>query len=247
VHIQRPTGQLAAVGEVGEIRLDGHRTGDLGRYWTDGTVEFVPRPGSDGAADPDEIAATLRALAGVSDAIVEEYPSADGDIGHHGYVACPGRTLDAAKIRQQLLARLPENLIPEHIVVLDRLPLTGAGDYELGALPHPDAETVPLDSYVAPRTPLEKQLTGILEELLGVAQIGVHDSFFALGGFSLLATQLASRVRESIRVELSLRDIFESATVEVLAQLIVRAQAAHARVEDVEALLAGIEAGTAQS
>ena len=246
VDIQRPTGQPAAVGEVGEIRFDGHRTGDLGRIWTDGTVEFVPRQ-EDGATDRVEIASALRALPGVVDAMVEECPGADGDIERIGYVGCPGGTLDAAEIRQQLLARLPENMIPEHIFVLDRLPLTGAGDYELGALPHPDADSAPLDSYLAPRTPLENQLTGILEELLGVEQIGVHDSFFELGGFSLLATQLASRVRESIRVELSLRDIFESATVEVLAQLIVRAQAAQARVEDVEALLAEIEAGTAQS
>jgi len=95
---------------------------------------------------------------------------------------------------------------------------------------------------VAPRTPMEHQLTGILQELLGVDRVGIHDSFFELGGFSLLATQLTTRIREQFEVELSLRDVFASPTVDRLAQLIVLTQANElSGAEDLEALLNEIE------
>lgn len=100
-----------------------------------------------------------------------------------------------------------------------------------------DRETV----YVAPRTPMERQLTGIFEELLDVGQVGVHDTFFELNGFSLLATQLAARIYDTFKVELTLRDVFEAPTVEGLAQLIVQSQAEMADDEDLAALLAEIE------
>lgn len=236
-----PSGRAAAIGEVAEICLGTHRTGDLGRRWSDGTIEFVTGLGGDLTADPVETTGVLRGLPEVYDALVAEHPEADGSSVLLGYVAGPDRTLDVADIHQRLVTRLPDYLIPHQVVVLDRLPLTGAGDYDLVGLPQPDADSTPLDSYVAPRTPVELQLTGILRELLAADRIGVHDSFFELGGFSLLATQLSSRIRESIQVELTLRDIFESATVEVLAQRIVRAQAEQAAAEDVEALLDELE------
>jgi acyl carrier protein len=84
---------------------------------------------------------------------------------------------------------------------------------------------------------MERQLTEILQELLGLERVGIHDSFFELGGFSLLATQLTTRIREQFGVEPSLRDVFESPTVDELAQLIVRTQGELASVDDLEALL----------
>lgn len=81
------------------------------------------------------------------------------------------------------------------------------------------------DTYVAPRTPTERQLTEIFEELLGGSRVGVHDTFFDLNGFSLLATQVAVRIYEIFRVELTLKDVFESPTVEGLARLVLMEQA----------------------
>jgi acyl carrier protein len=97
------------------------------------------------------------------------------------------------------------------------------------------------DTYVPARTPVERQLTEIFEELLDTSGVGVHDTFFDLNGFSLLAPQLASRVYETFKVELTLRDVFEAPTIEDLATLIVRAQAELADDADLAALLAEIE------
>lgn len=103
------------------------------------------------------------------------------------------------------------------------------------------AEAYAREAYTAPRTPMERRLTEIFEELLEVGPVGVHDTFFNLSGFSLLATQLASRIYETFKVELTLRDLFQSPTVEGLAGLIVEAQAELAGAEDLQALLAEIE------
>lgn len=236
-----PAGQPAATGEVGEICVGELRTGDLGRRWDDGTLEFVAVLGVDPSGDPLQTAGTLRDVPGVHDALVTEYPGVDDRTMLVGYVAGHGSALDVAGIRQHLVGRLPDHLIPQHLFLLDALPLTPEGDYDLAALPAPDAESTPLDGYVAPRTPVEHQLTDILGGLLDVDRIGVHDSFFELGGFSLLAAQLNSRIRERFQVELTLRDTFASATIEALAQLIVSAQAELLEAAKIEALLDEID------
>ncbi|MGH3258935.1 MAG: condensation domain-containing protein [Streptosporangiaceae bacterium] len=235
--LRHPAGEPAATGEVGEICFGEFRTGDLGRHWSDGTLEFVAALDVDPSHDPLQTAGTLRDLPRVHDALVTEYRTADGRIVLVGYVAGHGPALDAAGIRQQLVNQLPDHLVPQHLFLLDSLPLTAEGDYDLAALPKPDADSTPLDRYVAPRTPIEGQLTEILGDLLDVDRIGVYDSFFELGGFSLLAAQLNSRIREKFRVELTLRDTFSSATVEALAQLIVQAQVELADAAEIEALL----------
>jgi acyl carrier protein len=129
-----------------------------------------------------------------------------------------------ADVRQHLLRRLPDYLVPDYVVGISGLPLTPEGEYDLSALPEPRATQEQANAYVAPRTPMERRLVEILEELLPVDRAGVFDSFFDLGGFSLLATQLTTRIRETFDVDLSLRDVFVSPTVDGLAQLIVRTQ-----------------------
>jgi len=229
VRLVHPSGDLAAVGEVAEIRVGDQPTGHLGRRWADGTLEYAGTV--DGGIDIDtvETLVALREVPGARDAVLTE---------HTGYIAGPDPQ-SAAEIRQHLLTRLAHRLVPRHLVVLDRLPLTPDGEYDLSRLPLPAPDGDADDSYVAPRTPLERQLADILRQLLGVDRVGVHDSFFELGGFSLLATRLTSRIREEFNVELSLRDIFQSPTVDRLAQLILRAQGA----EELEALLDEIAAG----
>jgi hypothetical protein len=107
----------------------------------------------------------------------------------------------------------------------------------------PDADTGQADSvaYVPPHTPVEKQLTQIFEELLGAGPPGIHDTFFEMNGFSLLATQLAARIYEIYNVELTLRDVFESPTIEGLAQLVIQAQAGIVGTDQVAAILDEIE------
>nr|WP_237500138.1 phosphopantetheine-binding protein [Streptomyces sp. SID8379] len=243
VRLVRLGGQDAAVGEVAELCTRSGRSGQLGRLWADGTIEFVGAVGSDPTAEVLPAACALRSLPGVVDALVVDSREADTGAGTGlvAYLVTENGEFDPAAAQPRLAALVPDALLPWPLVVLDRLPLTEDGAYDLAALPRPDApETT--DRYVAPRTPVERQLVEILAALLNVDRVGVHDSFFELGGFSLLATQLNIRIRETVQVNLTLRDIFASATVEMLARRIAYRQAEQEPVEDVEALLSDLEA-----
>lgn len=222
-----PSGTPAAVGEIAEICFGTLHTGDHGRRLPDGTLELAGVPGDD-----VEVMAALRDVPGVHDALV----ATDGT----GYVASSDPWLDATALRQHLATLLPDDLIPSRLAVLERLPLTVDGGYDESALPHVTEEAA-REGYVAPRTPMEQQLTEILQELLGIKRVGVHDGFFDMGGFSLLATQLTSRIREQFGVELSLRDVFEFPTVSGLAQRLVLMQGDLPATE-LEALLDEISA-----
>jgi amino acid adenylation domain-containing protein len=147
------------------------------------------------------------------------------------------------QLREHLKARLPEYMIPAAWMVLKELPLTAHGKVDRRALPAPQSRPEEMGEYVAPRTPLERALTGIWAQVLRVDQVGVQDNFFELGGHSLLATQVVVRMRAALSIEVSTRLLFEHPTV---AQLAVRAEALrearlHEEIErggeDTEALL----------
>ena len=128
--------------------------------------------------------------------------------------------------------------MPSAFVVLDSLPLTSSGKLDRRALPAPDSERPGAeDSYVAPRTPIEEVLTGIWCEILGLKQIGIHDNFFELGGHSLLATQVMSRLRKVFEIEIPLRTLFESPTVEKLAVALLQREGEREKLEQRAALL----------
>lgn len=240
VRLVRRGGQDAAVGEVAELCTEGGRSGELGRRWADGTFEMVGMVGSDPSADTLPVTCALRELSGVVDALVVDATEAGADTELVAYVVTEDGEFDLAAAQPRLAARVPDALLPRHHVVLEQLPLTADGEYDLAALPRPESRET-ADRYVAPRTPVERQLVEILAELLKVDRVGVHDSFFELGGFSLLATQLNIRIRETVQVDLTLRDIFASSTVEMLARRIAYRQAEQEPVEDVEALLSDLE------
>jgi acyl carrier protein len=117
-------------------------------------------------------------------------------------------------------------MLPAAFVTLSALPLTATGKLDRRALPPPDgAISLLARSYVAPRTSLEADLAAIWSELLGVDRVGIYDSFFDLGGHSLLGIRVLSRVQESFHVAISARVIFETPTVAGLAARIANAQA----------------------
>jgi hypothetical protein len=119
--------------------------------------------------------------------------------------------------------RLPEYMVPGALVFMEQLPLTANGKLDRKALPAP--ETVESGAgYVAPRTPVEEILCGIWQQVLRVPRVGVEDNFFELGAYSLLATQVISRVRDVLRRELPLRVLFEAPTVSGLAQQLQQLQ-----------------------
>jgi acyl carrier protein len=142
------------------------------------------------------------------------------------------------ELRSFLKEKLPDYMVPSAFVVLDSLPLTPSGKIDRRALPAPDSERPGAeDSYVAPRTALEEVLAVIWCEILGLNQIGIHDNFFELGGHSLLATQVISRLRKVFEVEIPLRTLFESPTVEKLAFALLQRESEREKLEKKAALL----------
>ncbi|MBN8226492.1 amino acid adenylation domain-containing protein [Corallococcus macrosporus] len=215
-------------GEAG-ARL--YRTGDVVRWREDGTLEFVGRADAQVKVrgfriELGEVEAALAKLSPVRDAVV--LAREDGPAGKRlvGYVVLrDGVTAQGSELRAALKDALPEYMVPSAVVVLPALPLTTNGKVDRKALPAPDLAGSDPREYVAPRTPTEQRLAGLWQELLGVTRVGANDHFFDLGGHSLLATQALSRIRQTFSVELPLRRLFESPSLEAVARLIDEALA----------------------
>jgi acyl carrier protein len=204
-----------------------YRTGDLARFRPDGSLSFLGRIDHQVKVrgfriELGEIEAALLAVPGIAEAVVLARRDTPGDVRLVAYVVGregeDGKDL-AGPLRLLLAERLPDYMLPAAFMRLPALPLTPNGKVDRKALPAPEwkAET----DYLAPRTALEEVLAGFFAEVLGVARVGVQDSFFRLGGHSLLATQLVSRVQGTFRVKLSLRRLFETPTVEALAESVI--------------------------
>src|SRR5262249_43009227 len=142
--------------------------------------------------EPDEVAAVLREHPGVTDAVV--VARGEGDRARLvGYAVTTGAAAGptGGALRALLADRLPQHLARAAVVVLGELPLTPSGKIDRAALPAPDRYSAGLDGErAAPRTPVEQRLAAIVGDLLGLADVGVYDDFFALGGHSLLAGRL---------------------------------------------------------
>ncbi len=127
-------------------------------------------------------------------------------------------TLVRPKLREHLLKKLPDYMVPSTFVFLDTLPLTTNGKIDLRALPAPLSERPELNaSYVAPQTETEVALADIFSSLLGIDVIGTKDNFFELGGHSLLAVQLLAQIEERLQTEISMTSFFEGPSIAELA------------------------------
>jgi amino acid adenylation domain-containing protein len=220
-----------------------YKTGDLVRYRADGALMYLGRRDQQiklrgYRIELGEIAAALgahpavRASAAVARAdrsgeqrLVGYVVTTTDDGADSSFVARPSSLL--GELRAFLGERLPEYMLPTTFVLLDALPLTPNGKLDAHALPAPDwADLEPVARYVAPRTPVERRLAELWAEVLGVAQVGVDDNFFALGGHSLRATQISARLRDAFGVELPLRALFAAPTIAGLAAWLAQAVAA---------------------
>ncbi|WP_346728620.1 non-ribosomal peptide synthase/polyketide synthase, partial [Corallococcus exiguus] len=193
-----------------------YRTGDLVRWLPEGSIEFLGRLDNQVKlrgyrVELGEVEAVLLKHPGVREAVVlvrEDAPGLMRMVAYHvGEDALP-----AAELRSFLQARLPEYMVPSAFVALPTLPLSSSGKVDKQALPVPETLRAEED-FVGPSTDTERRLAAIWSELLGVERVSVHDSFFDLGGHSLVATQLLSRIRNGFQVELPLRVVFEARTL----------------------------------
>jgi amino acid adenylation domain-containing protein len=211
-----------------------YRTGDVARFHPDGEIEFLGRVDQQVKLrgfriEPGEIEAALLRHASVRDALVMVREDVPGDQRLVAYVVGEEGATTGVELRQHLKGELPEYMVPAAFVFLPAMPLLPNGKTDKRALPAPEnAGAGGGREYVAPRTTVEELLAGIWSEVLGVERVGLSDNFFELGGHSLLVTQLVSRVREGLNVELPLREFFDASTLADLA-LSVEAQMRSAR------------------
>src|SRR3989441_4843225 len=201
-----------------------YRTGDLARYLPDDNVEFLGR-GDDQVkirgfrVELGEIESVLRKHPAVKQAVVFTQPDLRGDQRLLAYVVGHRDSQTSAdQLRAFVKEQLPDYMVPAAIVILAKLPLTPNGKIDRQALPAP--EEAPTKTYVPPRTPTEEVLANIWAQVLRLDRVGAEDNFFDLGGHSLMATQIVSRVREQCRVELAMRVLFDRPTVRGLAEAI---------------------------
>jgi hypothetical protein len=205
-----------------------YRSGDLARRLGDGTLEFAGRRDDQvkvrGAGVlPAEVEQVLASHPDVAEAAVVARRDGSGETVLLAFVVTrDARPADPAKLRGFLHAHLPGHMVPSAIVGLPALPLTGSGKIDRAALPDfgslglPDADR----DLAPPEGAVEERLAGLWSGLLGVHPVGRHDDFFALGGHSLSATRLVSRIREEFGAELPLRTVFDRPTLAALAAAI---------------------------
>ncbi|WP_095989705.1 non-ribosomal peptide synthetase [Cystobacter fuscus] len=198
-----------------------YRTGDRARWRVDGTVEFLGRVDFQVKLrgyriELGEVEAVLREQPDVRDAVAVVREYGPGDQRLVAYVVA-GAGVEGAALRSVLAARLPEAWVPAAVMSLPSFPLTPSGKVDRQALPLPGGVSRS-EGFVPPRTDTERRLAELWAATLGVERVGATDSFFALGGHSLLATRLVSRIRSAFAVELPLRAVFDSPTLEALAR-----------------------------
>ncbi|MDO7899400.1 non-ribosomal peptide synthase/polyketide synthase [Pseudomonas citrulli] len=202
-----------------------YRTGDLTRYRAEGVVEYIGRIDHQVKIrglriELGEIEAALLALAQVRETVVVAHEGATG-ARLVGYVVPTEHPMPDAQhphalrndIKAALKAQLPEYMVPAHLVFLAQLPLTPNGKVDRKALPAPEASQ-PQGAYAAPRTATQHTVAGIWQDVLKLERVGLDDHFFELGGHSLLVTQVMTRVRQALKVQVPLRTLFEHSVLE---------------------------------
>jgi natural product biosynthesis luciferase-like monooxygenase protein len=221
-----------------------YSTGDLARYLRDGKMEFLGRADQQvklrgHRIELGEIEAALDTHPAVLQSAVILQTDARGDKRLIAYAVFePGTALTVSAMREFLKDRLPDYLIPSALVQLDVMPLTPNGKIYRKGLPvvkqiKGEDERIP----EPPRNRVEEALAWMWAEILGMDEVGIHDDFFEIGGHSILASQLISRLRETFHVELSLRSFFDAPTIAKLAGIISRDEAQAMKVERIAELL----------
>jgi len=196
-----------------------YRTGDLGRYAENGDIEFLGRIDNQVKIrgfriELGEIETALVSSSLVKNATVLVREGVKGNELIAYVVSDRASEITFEQdLRSQLKSVLPDYMIPARFVLLEKLPLTASGKIDRRALPAPESLSAVRETFKPPLTADELRMARIWESVLQQSPIGLTDSFFDLGGHSLIATQLISRVRQEFSVDLPLKSLFESPTI----------------------------------
>jgi len=201
-----------------------YRTGDLARYRPDGNVEFL------GRLDHQVKIRGFRIELGEIEAVLEQHPAVqqavavarDGDLASKYlaayFISKSGAVFSQSELREHLQKQLPDYMIPSALVGLHEFPLTPNGKVDRKALPAPQTSDYQRErEYLAPRDKVERKLVAIWEDILGVKPVGIKDGFFDLGGKSLQAARLFTKIISSFGRELPLITLIHAPTIELLA------------------------------
>jgi amino acid adenylation domain-containing protein len=203
-----------------------YKTGDKGRYLADGNIEFLGRIDFQVKIrgfriELGEIEAVLNLHPQVQEAIAIAREEQAGNQYLAAYIV-PSSPIETSDLRDFIKQKLPDYMVPNALIFLDRIPLTANGKIDRHALPIPDLKFSSIDTFTLPTTSTQIELAQLWADILNLPEVGIHHNFFELGGHSLLATQIMSRLRSTFGVELPLRRLFELPTIAELAENIDR-------------------------
>lgn len=202
-----------------------YKTGDFGRWRSDGNLEYLGRMDDQVKIrgyriELGEIESTLNKSERVKQSVVIAPVGADGHKQLVAYII-PVEKLDNDEVIKFLKTRLPDYMMPGVFIQLNELPVNSNGKIDKKSLPDPGINYLPDSVYEAPSTDMENTLTVLWEEILGVEKISIHDNFFALGGHSLSAMQLSSRLHKQFRKKIDVGQIFKNPTIKQLAEILI--------------------------
>ncbi|MCY1021696.1 non-ribosomal peptide synthetase [Pyxidicoccus sp. MSG2] len=201
-----------------------YRTGDLGRFRADGALEVRGRIDTQvkirgQRIEPGEIEAVLGRHPSVREVVVMAPPApGSGEPRLCAWFVPQGPRPTSGELRRFLKERLPSYMVPESFVALDAMPLSPNGKVDRRRLPEPAAQDGDTQAEpVAPRSPLEQRIADVWSRVLGASRVGVFDDFFSLGGHSLRAAEVVSRLRSELQVDVPITAVFEHPTIAALA------------------------------
>ena len=208
------------------VRL--YKTGDIGRWLEDGNIEFLGRKDDQVKIrgyriEIGEVESRLSKVEGIKEAVVTVRGEEESGKYLCAYVTGEEK-IEAEKVKEQLSRSLPEYMIPEYVVEMEKLPLTRNGKVDRKALPAPEKQEEGNTRYEAPANEIEEKLVEIWSEVLGIERIGVQDNFFERGGHSLKVTRLVAQIHKQTNVRLSYKDVFERPTIRLLAECMGKAE-----------------------
>ena len=220
-YVNRPqlTAEKFITNPWGEGRL--YKTGDLARYLSDGTIEFIGRIDHQVKLrgfriELGEIEALLSAHKHIQQCAVvvrEDTPNRKQLVAY----VVGSEHLNVDGLKSELQEQLPDYMLPHTIVPLRSLPMMPNGKVDRNALPVPDGELLQTDDFVAPQTEAEETLAAVWQEILGLETIGIHDNFFELGGDSILSIQMIAQARKA-GLSLSAKQLFQHQTIAELVK-----------------------------